>query len=348
MKLDRNGARGFGGGSDFSGGGLATRWRLVVASFSRSRAEHMHFGNALGRCAKCQLLSISTKLSARPMPGLVGSIIGTVMESAFGKPSAIPTPVTLPENKNRPPVTTITVVPLRRPPEPTFSMTPLIPQSEVRVPRPRPQMATPPVRPRQRIKRRVMIAEPIVTVADFTVRSYDADLARCVGFALSLKLSALIKCSETDHQSLVVQINRSAKRSLWRSSATVVSLQGLKERQTIRKIHEAGHAQKRKPTHEKDDDDHQKRDQRVHQAASRQRQQADVPGCPKGANRVTLRCGTAALLQTSGKHNVESPMQDLAILFETDSQRWFATRPGIFGDIGVVLEIKLCGERDMQ
>ena len=41
-------------------------------------------------------------------------------------------------------------------------------------------------------------------------------------------------------------------------------------------------------------------------------------------------------------------MQEFAVLLETDRQRWFATGPGIFGNMGIVLEIKLCGERDMQ
>ena len=56
----------------------------------------------------------------------------------------------------------------------------------------------------------------------------------------------------------------------------------------------------------------------------------------------------AHLLQARGEYKVESAMQELAILFETDRRGWFAAGPGIFGDLGIVLEIKLCGERDMQ
>src|SRR5262249_9550823 len=44
-----------------------------------------------------------------------------------------------------------------------------------------------------------------------------------------------------------------------------------------------------------------------------------------------------------GEYNVESATQEPPILLETDRQRRLTTGPGIFGDKGIVLEIKLCG-----
>src|SRR5262249_33710987 len=57
---------------------------------------------------------------------------------------------------------------------------------------------------------------------------------------------------------------------------------------------------------------------------------------------------SAHFLEAPGEYNVESAAQELPILLEADRQRWLATSPGIFGDKGIVLEIKLCGERHMQ
>src|SRR5262249_9056254 len=61
------------------------------------------------------------------------------------------------------------------------------------------------------------------------------------------------------------------------------------------------------------------------------------------------QAGSAHLLEPPGEHKVESAMQEVAILFKTDRQRWFATRPRmILGDIGIIPEIKLCGERHIS
>src|SRR5215471_4463300 len=65
--------------------------------------------------------------------------------------------------------------------------------------------------------------------------------------------------------------------------------------------------------------------------------------------RASLRTPVPAqLLEAPGQDKVKSATQEFAVLFETDRQRWLATGPRIFGDIGIVLEIKLCGERHMQ
>src|SRR5215472_4386129 len=58
--------------------------------------------------------------------------------------------------------------------------------------------------------------------------------------------------------------------------------------------------------------------------------------------------GSTHLLEAPGEHKVESAMQEVAIVLKTDRQRWFATGPRILGDIGIIPEIKLCGERHMQ
>ena len=40
--------------------------------------------------------------------------------------------------------------------------------------------------------------------------------------------------------------------------------------------------------------------------------------------------------------------QEFSLLFESDRHRWLAAGPGIFGDMGIILEIELRGERDVQ
>ena len=53
-------------------------------------------------------------------------------------------------------------------------------------------------------------------------------------------------------------------------------------------------------------------------------------------------------LEASGKHDIQIAPQELSILFESDRHRWLAAGPRIFGDMGVILEIELRSERNVQ